>query len=102
MAIEHRAGLIHASSFQNNGLAGLRAARRLGVPFVYEMRGLKQLLESARQPRFAESPRNRYLELAPKYWARTRARLNSAELALEVGPLTIPPPLDLSPSADAL
>lgn len=45
-------------------------------------------------------PRDRYLELSPKYWARTRARLDPAELALEVGPLTIPPPLDLSPSAD--
>lgn len=50
----------------------------------------------------AHWPRDRYLELAPKYWARTRARLDPAELALEVGPLTVPPPLDLSPSADAL
>lgn len=36
-------------------------------------------------------PRNRYLELAPKHWAATRARLNAAELAAEVGPVTIPP-----------
>ncbi len=35
-------------------------------------------------------PRDRYLELAPRYWAATRARLNPAELAQEVGPLTIP------------
>jgi transposase len=39
-------------------------------------------------------PRNRYLELAPKYWAATRARLDPAQLAAELGPLTIPPPLD--------
>jgi hypothetical protein len=38
-------------------------------------------------------PRDRYLELAPKYWARTRARLDPAELAKELGPLTVPPPL---------
>ena len=40
----------------------------------------------------AHWPRERYLELAPKYWARTRARLNPVELAAEIGPLTVPPP----------
>jgi len=41
----------------------------------------------------AHWPRDRYLELAPKYWAATRARLDGRELAAEIGPLTIPPPL---------
>jgi hypothetical protein len=41
----------------------------------------------------AHWPRDRYLELAPKFWAATRARLDLAELALEVGHLTVPPPL---------
>jgi transposase len=41
----------------------------------------------------AHWPRDRYLELAPKYWAATRARLDAAELAAEIGPLTIPSPL---------
>jgi transposase len=36
-------------------------------------------------------PRDRYLELAPKYWARTRARLDENELADELGPITVPP-----------
>lgn len=36
-------------------------------------------------------PRERYLELAPKYWAATRTRLDAAELAREVGPLRVPP-----------
>jgi len=40
----------------------------------------------------AHWPRDRYLELAPKYWAQTRARLDEIELAAEVGPLTVPPP----------
>jgi len=35
-------------------------------------------------------PQERYLELAPKYWMATRAKLNAAELAVPVGPLTIP------------
>ena len=38
-------------------------------------------------------PRDRYLELAPKYWAATRARLDAAELAAEYGELTVPEPL---------
>ena len=35
-------------------------------------------------------PRDRYLELAPKYWASTRARLLDAELERQVGPITVP------------
>jgi hypothetical protein len=37
-------------------------------------------------------PRNRYLELAPKYWARTRATLDEREIELAVGHVTVPPP----------
>jgi hypothetical protein len=36
-------------------------------------------------------PRARYLELAPKYWGATRARLDERELALPLGHLTVPP-----------
>jgi hypothetical protein len=36
-------------------------------------------------------PKDRYLELAPKYWAQTRARLDAGEIAAEIGPLTVPP-----------
>jgi transposase len=43
-------------------------------------------------------PRDRYLELAPRYWRITRARLLAAELDCEVGWLTIPePPLPTMP-----
>jgi transposase len=37
-------------------------------------------------------PRDRYIELAPKYWSATRARLDTAQLDVEIGWLTIPPP----------
>jgi hypothetical protein len=40
----------------------------------------------------AHWPRDRYLELAPKYWLATRTRLDSDELARDIGPLTVPPP----------
>ena len=35
-------------------------------------------------------PRNRYLELAPRYWLATRARLDAAQLKRELGPLDLP------------
>ena len=40
----------------------------------------------------AHWPKDRYLELAPKYWASTRARLDAVQLAREISPLTVPPP----------
>ena len=41
----------------------------------------------------AHWPRDRYLELAPRYWAETRARLDARELEAELGFLTVPPVL---------
>ena len=38
-------------------------------------------------------PRDRYLELAPKYWRATRARLSPKELDMPLGHITVPPPL---------
>jgi len=38
-------------------------------------------------------PRARYLELTPKYWARTRARLDPTELARPLGHVSVPGPL---------
>lgn len=35
-------------------------------------------------------PTDRYLELAPKFWKATRATLDVAQLAKEIGSLTIP------------
>jgi transposase len=37
-------------------------------------------------------PRQRYLELCPRYWLATRARLDPRELELPVGHITVPPP----------
>ena len=37
-------------------------------------------------------PRGRYLELAPRYWLATRARLDPTQLERELGPLTVPDP----------
>jgi len=49
-------------------------------------------------------PKDRHLELAPKYWLATRARLDPRQLAAEFGPLEIPepiaPPPEQEPPAD--
>ncbi len=45
-------------------------------------------------------PKDRHLELAPKHWLATRARLAARELAAELGPLTVPPPPEQQPAAD--
>ncbi|SDU86228.1 glycosyltransferase family 4 protein [Jiangella alkaliphila] len=62
LAARHRVALIHGSSFYVVGLAGLTAARRLGLPFIYEMRGLEELMTLSRDPAFAGSDRHRFLE----------------------------------------
>lgn len=46
-------------------------------------------------------PRARYLELSPAYWVQTRARLVSAEISVEIGPITVPPPLEHTPEQAA-
>jgi hypothetical protein len=39
-------------------------------------------------------PRDRFLELAPAYWAHTRARIDPLELEAELGFVTVPPVAD--------
>jgi transposase len=47
-------------------------------------------------------PRERYLELSPRYWRITRARLRREELDREVGELTIPDALPTMPAVDSV
>ena len=61
-ARRHRPVLLHASSFHVNGLATQVAAARLGVPYVYEMRGLEDLMKVSRDPSFGTSDRQRFLD----------------------------------------
>ena len=62
-AVARRAELIHASSFHVNGLAGGAAATRLGLPFLYEMRGLEDLMKVSRDPSFVSSDRHAFLTM---------------------------------------
>jgi glycosyltransferase involved in cell wall biosynthesis len=62
LARAHRAALVHASSFYVTGLAAASAARRLGLPFLYEMRGLEDLMKVSRDDTFGQTDRYRFLE----------------------------------------
>ena len=44
-------------------------------------------------------PKNRMLELSPKFWRATRALLDDAQMALPLGPLTVPPARPLRETA---
>ncbi|VEI50390.1 GDP-mannose-dependent alpha-(1-6)-phosphatidylinositol monomannoside mannosyltransferase [Kocuria rosea] len=57
-----RPSLLHAASNYINGLATLIAARRLGVPFVYEVRGLWEVTEASAKNGWEET--NRYVAQA--------------------------------------
>jgi transposase len=48
---------------------------------------------------FPHWPRDRYLELCPRDWRATRARLDAAQLEAELGPLDVPPPPSSEQSA---
>ncbi|WP_244816416.1 glycosyltransferase family 4 protein [Caballeronia sp. Lep1P3] len=51
-AREHEVAVIHAASNHVNALPALLAARRLGIPFQYEMRGLWELTRISRTPEY--------------------------------------------------
>ena len=55
VAIRERASIIQAASNHENGLPALLAARRLGIPFFYEMRGLWELTRASRIPGYENS-----------------------------------------------
>lgn len=48
--------LVIAASNHETGLSALLAARNLGVPFIYEVRGLWEITHASRDAKFASSP----------------------------------------------
>ena len=51
-AMQHKVSVIHAASNHVNALPALLAARQLGIPFQYEMRGLWELTRISRTPQY--------------------------------------------------
>jgi len=56
-----RPAVIHAASNHWNGLTAVNVARRLGLPSIYEVRGLWEVTRGSRNPEWAESNMFKYI-----------------------------------------
>jgi glycosyltransferase involved in cell wall biosynthesis len=54
--------VVHAASNYVTALPAMIAARRLGVPFVYEMRGFWEVTRSSRDEAFENTPKYRFMK----------------------------------------
>lgn len=61
LAKAERPALIHAASNHWNGLTAVKTARSLGIPSIYEVRGLWEITRGSRNPEWAESNMFRYM-----------------------------------------
>ncbi|MFH2007958.1 MAG: glycosyltransferase family 4 protein [bacterium] len=57
-----RPSILHAASNYTGGLAGTEAAQRLGIPSIYEVRGLWHMTGAAAQPEYEGSDHYRMIE----------------------------------------
>lgn len=55
--------IVHAASNYVTALPALIAARRLGIPFVYEVRGFWDVTRSSRDDKFENTPKYRFMQL---------------------------------------
>jgi len=62
--------IVHAASNYATALPALIASRRLGVPFVYEMRGFWEVTRSSRDEAFENTPKYRFMQLFDSLVAR--------------------------------
>lgn len=61
LAAESKPFVLHAASNHWNGLAGVTAARRLGLPSIYEVRGLWEITRGSRNPDWMGGPMYNYM-----------------------------------------
>lgn len=61
LAKERRPAIIHAASNHWNGLTAVKTARKLGIPSIYEVRGLWEVTRGSRNPEWAKSNMYKYI-----------------------------------------
>src|SRR5690606_15654402 len=61
LAMQERPAVIHAASNHWNGLAAVAAANELGLPSIYEVRGLWEITRGSRDPEWATSDMFRFI-----------------------------------------
>lgn len=60
-AMEQRPAILHGASNHWNGLAAVAAANRLGLPSIYEVRGLWEVTRGSRDPEWAKGGMYRFM-----------------------------------------
>ena len=76
--------MIHAASFFQNGIAAVRAGRALGIPVIYEMRGLSILNEISKDA----LPKNEVVGIRPRIGWEFELELEAARKADHVLAIT--------------
>ncbi|MDN5654658.1 MAG: glycosyltransferase family 4 protein, partial [Kocuria sp.] len=61
LAKQERPAIIHAASNHWNGLTAVKTARQLGIPSIYEVRGLWEVTRGSRNPEWAQSNMFKYI-----------------------------------------
>ena len=61
LARAERPAILHGASNHWNGLAAVQTGRLLGIPSVYEVRGLWEVTRGSRDPEWARSDQYRYI-----------------------------------------
>jgi glycosyltransferase involved in cell wall biosynthesis len=75
--------VVHAASNYVTALPALIAARRLGVPFVYEVRGFWEVTRSSRDEVFENTPKYRFMQLYESLVARHADRVVTITTAMK-------------------
>jgi glycosyltransferase involved in cell wall biosynthesis len=75
--------VVHAASNYATALPAMIAARRLGVPFVYEMRGFWEVTRSSRDEAFEHTPKYRFMHLFDGLVARHADRVITITTAMK-------------------
>ncbi|WP_235343879.1 glycosyltransferase family 4 protein [Brevibacterium sp. UCMA 11754] len=82
-AHENRPSIIHAASNHWNGLAAVSAANKLGLPSIYEVRGLWEVTRGSRDPKWAEGGMFRYMAKMESEAAANATRVIAITQALK-------------------
>lgn len=81
--VEQGATLVHAASNYTTALPALIAARRLGLPFVYEIRGFWEVTRSSRDSTFEKSRKYRAMKMYEDFVVSHADRIITITLAMK-------------------
>jgi glycosyltransferase involved in cell wall biosynthesis len=75
LIVRERPALVHAASNYMTALPALIAAREMGIPFIYEVRGFWDMTRASSDPGFAGSSKHRHMQLLEDAVCRHADRL---------------------------